>query len=62
MSRLLGEHQKQLNSSEQQLAEKEDTIHSLRGQLERSETAVKQVNNLRVSIKKLLLIDDYCVI
>ena len=48
MTRLLGEHQQQLKSAEQQLAEKEDTIHSLRGQLEHSEMTAKKVHTLYV--------------
>ena len=44
MSRLLREHQQELSSAEHKLAEKEDTIHGLRGQLERSQVSVQQVS------------------
>ena len=44
VSRLLREHRQQLNSAEQKLAEKEDTIHGLRGQLEHSQVSVQQVS------------------
>ena len=64
VSRLLREHRQQLNSAEQKLAEKEDTIHGLRGQLEHSQVSVQQVSLfLRyICIKSYLESPHICII
>ena len=53
VSRLLREHQQQLKAQEQKLAEKEETIHSLRKELDKSKMAAKHVRRLLVLHKYL---------
>ena len=48
VSRLLREHQQQLKAQEQKLAEKEETIHTLRAELDQSKMAAKHVRRLLV--------------